>query len=408
MNAEEPQMTGRSRFPAPDDTVEDFRRRLEERYPDLPHAEDIASANPGELADADYRARHWTSDTPGPLRPGTPQHSQAVARMFRETFNPYRPSVIDWPNLDAATLKRITSLPIWDIAVETEGKARLRMAAYADRLTDPDMKGAILRNAWEENRHKEVLTRFVEAYGIPLAKEPSYMVPHDAEWAYMVTGFSECVDSFFAFGLFDLARRSAFFPQELIETFEPVMQEECRHILLFANWLAWHRATLPVWQRPWFELKVIAVWMFLAYERIGMVRSMDGEGNIREQDNNFTVSGVKDVASVDLALPELLDLCLAENERRFAGYDARLKRPWEAPVLARAIRGLLRKGQSVSTWVASKSGAAISPETGGVVLLLTATGCALWARRSKGSQSSNTRALRRNGFSRGAGRQWTI
>lgn len=125
---------------------------------------------------------------------------------------------------------RFTSLPIWDIAVETEGKARLRMAAYAATIADPDMKDAIARNAWEENRHKEVLSRLVVSYGIPMAKEPPYITPRDTEWAYMVTGFSECVDSFFAFGLFELAKRSGLFPVELVETFEPVMQEECRHI----------------------------------------------------------------------------------------------------------------------------------------------------------------------------------
>lgn len=73
-------------------------------------------------------------------------------------------------------------------------------------------------------------------------------------------------------------------------------------------------------------------------------RCMDGEENIREQDNNFTVSKIKGVVSVDLALSEFLDLCFSENERQFSGCDARLKCPWKAPLLARAIRGLLRKG----------------------------------------------------------------
>ncbi|WP_406566067.1 ferritin-like domain-containing protein [Acidisoma silvae] len=288
---------------------------------------------------ADRTARHWQSKVQGKIRIGSDVHKAEVHRMFAETFNPYRPSVIPWPKLDAETLHRITSLPIWDIAVETEGKARLRMAAYAGDLRDPDMRMALALNAWEENRHKDVLSKLVQAYDIPLAVEPPYIKPKDTEWAYLVTGFSECVDSFFAFGLFEVAKRSGFFPPELIETFEPVMQEECRHILLFANWLAWHRARLPFYKRPWFELRVWAVWVFLGYERVGLARSMDGEGKERTQDNNFTVTGAQSMSNVEIEIGELMQICLAENDRRFSGYDTRLLRPTTMPALTRlAIR----------------------------------------------------------------------
>src|SRR5207247_9350855 len=134
----------------------------------------------------DRISRSWTSTHVGALRPGSEAHKREVCRMFRETFNPYRPSVIPWPKLSPEMLQRFKSLPIWDIAVHTEGRARLRFAAYAASLADDDMRAAILLNAWEEGRHKQVLSRLVEAYGITLAEEPAYRPPRDVEWAYLV------------------------------------------------------------------------------------------------------------------------------------------------------------------------------------------------------------------------------
>lgn len=308
-----------------------------------PPALDYRQASHAGIDAAEQNARHWHSRVDGPIHPGTALHRREVCRMFRETFNPYRPSVLDWPALPPETLQRITSLPIWDIAVQTEGKARLRMAAYAQTLTDPDMRDALALNAWEENRHKEVLSRMVAAYGIPLAPEARYRYPKDTEWAYLVTGYSECIDSFFAFGLFEVARRSGLFPPELIETFEPVMQEECRHILLFANWVAWHRANLSWWRRILFEAKVLAVWGFLGWERIGLARTLDAEGNEQKLDNNFTVNGTRSVSTDDINVRDLMMLCLHENDRRFAGYDPRLLRPQTMPRLVRLALRCMRK-----------------------------------------------------------------
>jgi hypothetical protein len=294
------------------------------------------------MAAADALTRRWTAPASGALRPGSEKHKTAFCRMLLDTHNPYKPAVIDWPRLDNEARDRLVSLPIWDIAVQTEGKASTRVLSYADGVADPLLREAVVLNGFEEGRHKQVLGNLVEAYGIALAPEPPYLPPRHPEWAFMVTGFSECIDSFFAFGLFAVARQSRFFPPDLIDTFEPIMQEEARHILFFVNWVAWHRRNLAWWRRPWFWGKVAAVWVFLVWERIGLARGAGASKDEAPQDNNFTLHGSKAVADIDLSAAALFDTCLAENERRMEGYEPRLLRPQVVPLLIRFLRWFLR------------------------------------------------------------------
>ncbi|MDE2162469.1 MAG: ferritin-like domain-containing protein [Alphaproteobacteria bacterium] len=273
----------------------------------------------------------------GPVRIGSEDHKKLFCRTLLATFNPYKPAVIDWPKLEQVALDRLTALPIWNIAVQTENRASVNVASYGETIIDPLLKKAVGLNAFEEKRHRHVLANLVQAYGIKLAPEPSYPRPRDPEWAFMVTGYSECIDSFFAFGLFEAAKRTGFFPEALVETFEPVIHEEARHILFYVNWVAWHRCNMPIWRRPWFELKVLAVWTFLIWERIGIASNLDNG----VQDNNFTVSGAGQLG-VDLSPAKLMDLCLAENDRRLSAYDLRLLRPRFIPAMVRIARRFMR------------------------------------------------------------------
>jgi hypothetical protein len=290
------------------------------------------------VATADFNARHWNFARPGALPPASDGYYEMMTRLLKETYNPYKPAVLNWPKLEPDTLARITSLPIWDIAVQTEIKAAMRIEAFAKTVKHQALREALLHMAGEEARHRDVLSRLVAAYDIPMQPDGAYALPKDPEWGFLVTGYSECMDSFFAYGLFEMAKRSGYFPAELVETFEPVVQEEGRHILFFTNWVAWHKATMPLWRRPYFALKIVAVWAFLVWERIGIARSVDG---LEGADANFTMNGSQALADeMDPAV--LIDICLEEDKRRMAGYDARLKRPTTMPRLARLARLFIR------------------------------------------------------------------
>ena len=273
----------------------------------------------------------------GRFRIGSEEHKRLFCRMLLDTFDPYKPAVIDWPKLAPDALARLTGLPFWDMAMATEEKAGQRMEALAAISDDPLIREAIALNAFEERRHKDVLGHMVRFYGIALQPVPQPPAI-DPLWGFLRTGYGECFDSFFAFGLFELAKRSGFFPIELVETFEPVIQEEARHNLFFVNWVAYMRARRGPVAGLAFSARCLAALAVQAWDRLKAARGIDGD--------NFTATG-SEAMGLDLSPRSFLALCTAENDRRLSGYDLRLLRPRLMPNFARlAMRFLKDKKKS--------------------------------------------------------------
>lgn len=278
-----------------------------------------------------------------PIRIGSEEHKALFCRVFVETHDPFKAEEIAWPDLDAESLARLKSLPVWDEAARTEAATAVRVQALGDTEPDPVLARAISLQGFEEGRHAEVIRRLIRHYGIAVREHPKAQIPRNPTWAFLKTGYGECMDSFFAFGLFRLGADSRFFPPEIVSVFETIMQEEARHILFIVNWAAYLRARRPLPLRPAFDAR--RAWNILsqAADRLKGALQMAGGGEEKEEEKGgqagFTLASHSSFG--DFSLRSFLELCLSENERRFAPYDARLLRPQLVPPLVRALTRIL-------------------------------------------------------------------
>ena len=271
------------------------------------------------------------------IRVGSPQHKQLLSQFFIDTHREYDPEKIDWPPLSAEELRRLTGLPFWQEAVVTENVTSNTVTAAAALESDPQLKRAIAMQGFEEQRHARLLAALTAHYRIPI-EFPAPYAPRDLEDDFLFAGFGECFDSFFAFGLFALARDSGLFPAALVEVFEPVMEEEVRHILFFVNWVKARRADLPWWRRAAFRLRCGSIILKQVASRVKTARSLGG--GARESSENFTLTAHRDIGP-PVRLRGLLGTCLRENDRRMGHYDARLARPRLVPSIARVLYRLV-------------------------------------------------------------------
>ncbi|MBW4051077.1 MAG: ferritin-like domain-containing protein [Proteobacteria bacterium] len=267
---------------------------------------------------------------------GSAEHRRLLGQFFLDTHVEYVPEQMQWPALAEEELTRLRSLPFWQEAVSTENVTSNTVAAAAALEADPLVRKAIELQGFEEMRHARLLVALTSHYRIPIESPPRF-TPRSLESDFLFAGFGECFDSFFAFGLFALARESGFFPPALVKVFEPVMQEEARHILFFVNWVKYRRSQLPGWRRPAFRLRCAWIILKQVASRVKTARSMGqpqpaGAGS----SENFTLTAHQDLGA-QVTLHRLLELCLIENERRMAEYDARLGRPRLVPGIARVL-----------------------------------------------------------------------
>ena len=273
------------------------------------------------------------------LTTGSAEHRRLLGQFFLDTHVEYVPERTQWPELTQEELARMQSLPFWQEAVSTENVTSNTVAAAATLESDPIVRKAIELQGVEEMRHARLLVELASHYRITIESPPRF-TPSSLESDFLFAGFGECFDSFFAFGLFALARESGLFPPGLVKVFEPVMQEEARHILFFVNWVAYRRSQLPWWRRPAFGLRCAWIILKQVASRVRTARALT-RPQAPGSSENFTLTAHQDLGVADVTLHGLLELCLTENDRRLAEYDARLKRPRLVPGIARVVFRLI-------------------------------------------------------------------
>jgi hypothetical protein len=270
------------------------------------------------------------------MQVGSESHKELFCRSLLESFVPFEPEDLSWPELDDKTLELLRSIPFWEEALLNEQNAGPMVNACADTLSDPLVREAMALQGYEESRHARILQHLVRLYRLDVTPPPVAEVPPDAEAAFVEFGYTECLEAFGAFGLFQIARETAFIPDPLLTIFDRVMDEEARHMVFFVNWVNWDGARRG---RPRALRAARAGWCYA-----GVLRHLLGRARAAGEDANqdaFTLTGASAFVE-NLTLTRVLETCVRENARRRGRFDPRLLQPRLMPRLARTAHGALR------------------------------------------------------------------
>jgi hypothetical protein len=208
--------------------------------------------------------------------------------------------------------------------------------------SDPLMREAIELQGYEEGRHSRLINNMLARYEIPHQTPTEQPLSDDPVWDFTRVGYGECFDSFFAFGLYCLARDSGLFPPALLTTMEPIVQEEARHILFFANWIAYCRAHQPGAGKLLHRGHSALAMALQVWSRVKTAVSAARGGDAGANPDDDFMLGVKDSLEVVSSPRQFLAVCLRENDRRLAPYDPRLLRPTFVPKIARTLSRVLK------------------------------------------------------------------
>jgi hypothetical protein len=268
---------------------------------------------------------------------GTDAHKAVFCRQFLQTHQNYDPRTLAWPELDQAALDRLRSVPFWQEVLHTEMRAGAIVKAFTDTIEDPVLRTAVALQGFEEARHADLLREMIRRYGLDAPETPLDPLPADIVTAFKDFGFGECMDSYLGFGVFKIARTSAFLPEAMFEIFDTLMYEETRHVVFFVNWMAYHQAqkgAMGSLARP-----IVTLWFYLrAVNRMMGVARRGAEVN----DGKDFAATQASVFLDNFTFRGFLEDCYGENKRRMGELDPELIKPSFLPKLSETALSALR------------------------------------------------------------------
>jgi hypothetical protein len=268
------------------------------------------------------------------MKLGSEQHKQLFCRSFIDTHIEYQPENLPWPVLDEIYLNRLKSIPFWREALTIEQDAGKMVTSFAETIDDPLIKEAIALQGREEQRHAKLIQYLINHYQIDIKAPPQTELPKNIKQEFIKFGFGECLDSFFAFGMFGIAKQSHYLPEPFFTIFDPILDEEARHIVFFVNWITYQQ----IQSGRGFPL-LRGVNTFLSYlgaisNLVNSFGDVDLSGDSKDDDvNPFTASSATHFME-DLTPKLFFFTCLRENQKRMARFDSNLLQPRLFPRLS--------------------------------------------------------------------------
>jgi hypothetical protein len=265
------------------------------------------------------------------MRIGSEKHKRLFCESFIAAHRDYDPEKISWPTLSDTDLLRLRAIPFWRTALAVETNAGYLVSAFAKTIEDPLLARAVALQGEEEARHASLLRTMFRRYGIegfPNASDASRERATPSRQNFSDFGYEECLDSYFGYGLFGVARQARYFDEDFIHIFEPLLCEETQHIVFFVNWVAYERVRAGhAWLTP-----LLTIYGYLrAFGRL-----MRTARDVAHDGTGFAALGSEQMIR-GLSLQQFLSSCRMMNEDFMSVIDPRLLRPRIIPTIANMI-----------------------------------------------------------------------
>jgi len=270
------------------------------------------------------------------IKLGTEEHKKSFCQQFIDTHLNYEPETLRWPELEGVALERMRSIPFWKEALYTERKAGIMVSRFAQTIEDPILKEAIALQGREETRHGRLIGYLIKHHGIEIEEPEKAEIPDNIEIAFTDFGFEECLDFYFAFGMFDIAYQAKYLPDEVFAIFDPILDEEARHIVFFVNWFTYLQIQRGQGYSP---LRALRTSWHYGKALKGLI---DVFGGVAERDDQaFTATSA--TMFMDDLTPELFfETCLQQNAKRMSKFAPELLQPELLPNLSKIALLFLR------------------------------------------------------------------